>query len=411
MTCQASATTRTAATSDTLFDTASYAILSESFLRNRKIIGGRAFLVLLALLKFRNAGTGLAWPAIQTIADLLGIDDRGVQRGLARLIELGIIEWTGRTTLHGVRIYLVYLAMPGASSPGIINSRVVDTAFVTTGGVVSRATGGVVSHATQNIENEQTKEQQPPTPVQLDGRTNVVVVSLPSAETAKVTAAITQEPPQATIPTKAPISQPIPPTANRERFRPTVGIVNGITVQAKPLPPKTEPAHPPAFHHSLTRSEAATIMVLMAVLPQDVQAIVMDELIAQLDGGNVRRPVGYAKRLIEVAQAGAFVPSASREVAQRAEVEQANAEAERAKAAAEQAKQEQSAADAAKLDKYLEGMPPERLADVRKSFIEGLPKFTRQLFEKTGFDSPGFCVMFREHLREMLNHNPLESFK
>ena len=347
--------------------------------------------VLINLSARANANLGgLAYPSVSKIATDIRVDEQHVRKSIHRLIEFGYLTLVG-TYPSGTKIH--HVIRPGFE---IHNGETTHDFAQPPGGICPPP---LADSASQTKKVNKEKKQQPP--VQLVGNPESVVVPLPAAPTA--TASTTQKSLQTAMPAQTPIANPTPQTANRERFRPTVGISNGGTIQAKPLPPKTEPVHPPAFHYSLTRAESATILFLLAVLPQDLQKIVMAEFIIQLNGGNVRRPVGYARRLVEVAQAGAFVPSASREALQRAEAEKANAEAERAKAAAEQAEQEQSAADAAKLDKYLEGMPPERLADVRKSFIEGLPKFTRQLFEKTGFDSPGFDAVFREHLREMLN--------
>lgn len=407
--------TTNAAASVASSDTTRYAILSESFLHNRKIIGGRAFLVLWALLTFRNAGTGLAWPSVQTIADLLGIDDRGVQRGLAKLLELGIIEWTGRTTTHGVKYYLVHLAMPGATVPCIINSRVEPT-YMATGGVVSRTTGGVVSRTTQNIEDEHPKEQQPQTPSN-GGKPDGVVVLSPAAPTAKATASLTPQPPQAAPPTQSPITQPTQANADTTQYRPTVGIRNGATIQsAKPiLPAKVEtavqpplpkePEHPPAFHHSLTRAESAAVMTILAILPSDLQAIVLAEFLCKLDEGGIHRPVGYARRLVEVAKSGTFVPSAGRESAKEAEYAAIREKQEKEEEEKNRIKAENTLADASKLATAMEAVGQEKIAQLRGEFIIHLKKTNKMahdLYQQVGFNSVGFGKLFRGYLTREL---------
>ena len=349
---------------------------------------------------------GIAWPSIGRAADDLSKSYNSVLGGFQEAVAHGYADPVGKTP-GGVVIYHVIrngkISEVERSHPQISGdplSRKLETPSP--------------ENWRQNKDSlTSTEEQQPPTPVQLAGRTDVVVVSLPAAS--QETASITPQPPQAAIPTKAPIDKPTQAIADTTRHGPTFGICNGETVQTtkqtvparveppKAPPPKPEPIHPPAFHHSLTRSEAATILVLLAVLPPDLQAIVMAEFIIQLNGGNVRRPVGYVRKLIEVAQAGTFVPSASREAANRAEMEQN----ERTKAQEivdqEEADRIRQADEATKLSAAMDAAGPERIAELRLEFIQHLKKTNKMaygLYQADGFNSVGFEILFRGFLRE-----------
>ena len=388
--------------------------ITKSIVRAKKEMGWQAYHIYTALLTYRSDATGLAWVAIDTLASDTGIDRRHVQRGIAKLITLGAVTLIGTHGPKGINVWSVELEMPNDRK---LKNSIINDAFVEP--MASSAMARGAAHSEVSFFRE--KKLQPPNPHDVASKSDNVVVLLPTAPKAKATEVITQEAPQAEPPTEQPISQPTPLTANSEQHGPTVGIVNGITVQAKPISPnkvepiktpapKTEPAHPPAFHHSLTRSEAATIMVLMAVLPQDVQAIVMDELIAQLDGGNVRRPVGYAKRLIEVAQAGAFVPSAAREAAQRAETDAQETEQKRKQAEEERAEEEAETKAKILLDEAKQKAGNDRLAELRADFILRLKEagsFTYQRLKSERFQGIGFGLLFDEYLKKvLLNSEP-----
>ena len=399
MTCQASAATNTAASNlpplaIVRSDASGDHRLTETDLRVLIYLSARA-----------NARYGsIAYPSVSTVADDIKVDDKHVRKSIHKLVEFGYLTLVG-TYPSGTKIHKVI--RPGFE---IRNGETILNPATPPGGICHPP---LAESATQTRKENKEKKLQPPNPRDgVESPEGVVVVFSPSASTA----AITQEPPQAAIPTKAPISQPTPLTANSEQHGPTVGIVNGITVQAKPISPnkvepiktpapKNEPAHPPAFHYSLTRAESATIMVLMAVLPLDLQAIVMAEFIIQLNGGNVRRPVGYVRKLIEVAKTGGFVPSASREAANRAEMEQN----ERTKAQEivdqEKADRIRQADEATKLSAAMDAAGPERIAELRLEFIQHLKKTNKMaygLYQADGFNSVGFEILFQGFLREKL---------
>lgn len=378
--------------------------ITKSIVRARSEMGWQAFHVYTALLTYRSDATGLARVAIDTLASDTAIDRRHVQRGLAKLISLGAISLVGTYGPKGINVWSVALEMPSDRKPknSILNGTFVEPEAQSA--MARRATHSEVSFFREKENNPQS-----PRDVAGEPKASVVVLS-PLAPTAKATASTTQEMPQAEPSAKTPITPPEPATHSTTRHEPTMAIRNGATIQSeKPVaptwvePPKAEPVHPPAFHHSLTRAEAATIMTLLAVLPVDIQQAVLSEFVAKMNEGCIHRPVGYARRLVEVAKSGVFVPSASREIAQRAESDLAIAAAEQAKADAEQAKAAAAAAAAAKLNAVLDGLTPEKLAEMRQAFIRGLPKFQRKLLENIGFDSPSFDASFRLYLLEKLN--------
>ena len=355
---------------------------------------------------------GLAYPSVPTIATDIRVDEQHVRKSIHRLIEFGYLTFIG-TYPSGTKIHKVI--RPGFE---IRNGETILNPATPPGGICHPP---LAESATQTRKENKEKKLQPPNPRDVAGKSDNVVVLSPAAPKAKATEVITQEAPQTDPPAQLPIAKPVQSTTNSEQHGPTVGIVNGTTVQAKlvspakvepikPPAPKAEPAHPPAFHYSLTRAESATIMVLMAVLPLDLQAIVMAEFIIQLNGGNVRRPVGYVRKLIEVAKTGGFVPSASREAAQQSE--HAAREIEQKRKQAEEERAEAAVEIKAKilLDEAKQKAGNDRLAELRADFIQQLKEsrgFTYNRFKAEEFKGIGFGLLFDEYLKKvLLNSEP-----
>lgn len=59
-------------------------------------MGNREFLVLIALLQYRNRKTGTAWPSAPRLADDLGVSVRTVERALGELRTAGVITAVGK---------------------------------------------------------------------------------------------------------------------------------------------------------------------------------------------------------------------------------------------------------------------------------------------------------------------------
>ena len=425
---------------------------------------------------------GLAYPSVPTIATDIKVDEQHVRKSIHRLIEFGYLTFIG-TYPSGTKIHKVI--RPGFESAEqnpiyeIYNEKTSIPCATPPGGICHPP---LAESATQTKKDNRGKKQQPPTPIQLAGKPEGVVVVFPQAEKAKATAtnteavkppptvkeslpvalpdkhssqsttehssvvadqpvvcvpqnriqtptdavpakpskrvaACAETKPEPTVPTTvlpvAPTTQPVATVKPISSMaKPVVAIVNGQTVQAQAQAPKQEPEHPPSFHHSLSRKEAAAILIMLAVLSSDLQAIVMAEFIIQLNGGNVRRPVGYAKRLVEVAQAGAFVPSASREAAQQSEHAAREIEQKRKQAEEERAEAAVEAKARADLDQAKGRLTLEELEAHRAAFIQRLKEagsFTYQRLKSERFQGIGFGLLFDEYLKKvLLNSEPHE---
>ena len=418
---------------------------------------------------------GLAYPSVPTIATDIKVDEQHVRKSIHRLIELGYLTFIG-TYPSGTKIHKVI--RPGFESAEqnpiyeIYNEKTSIPCATPPGGICHPP---LAESATQTKKDNRGKKQQPPTPIQLAGKPEGVVVVFPQAETAKATAinteavkppptvkeslpvalpdkhssqsttehssvvadqpvvcvpqnriqtptdavpakpskrvaACAETKPEPTVPTTvlpvAPTTQPVATVKPISSMaKPVVAIVNGQTVQAQAQAPKQEPEHPPSFHHSLSRKEAAAILIMLAGLPIEIAAQIKAELVARLDQKSIHSsPVGYVRRLVEAARSETgFIPSATREITEREAREQAEKAKEREQAATERAKADANVAEATRLAIAMDAAGPERIAELRLEFIKNLPKFHRELFKNTGFDSHGFNALFMEHLRKTLN--------
>ena len=82
-------------------------------------VGMTAFCVLAVLCRHAN-GNGEAWPSIRTIAEIVGITERAVQKSITALLEVGMIERTIRTTKSGANLancYTIILSPDGEGEP------------------------------------------------------------------------------------------------------------------------------------------------------------------------------------------------------------------------------------------------------------------------------------------------------
>ena len=61
---------------------------------------------------YRNEFTGVAWPAIITIANKTGLSERQVKRSIKKLVRLGILIFTGKIHGNGTKEYFVDTRMP-----------------------------------------------------------------------------------------------------------------------------------------------------------------------------------------------------------------------------------------------------------------------------------------------------------
>ncbi|MBF0438294.1 MAG: hypothetical protein HQL93_04145 [Magnetococcales bacterium] len=265
-----------------------FATVTKSILNARKQIGEQNKTAFEAFLLFRNGATGEAFAAIETMANEVDMDPRHFRDSITALVALGLVEWTGRCTPRGIKIWYIHLEMPADRQPGVLpifNGKTPGAGF---GGMPQKAKradpggqGGLTPEVSHNIERNKEKEQQPQTPP----------------------------------PTFEPVSQPeavvvvFSPSA-KDKIQP-----------AKPSE-KKEPSQPETTHPQLSKPEAIVVSRMLATLPTSDADALRAEFLARLDTGTIEKPVGYCASLVRVIKNGLFVPSASRDAAQRKEAEE-----------------------------------------------------------------------------------------
>lgn len=79
-------------------------------------IGAPAFVVLVAMLRYRNAEKGTSWPSAETLAERTGMSMSAVKRALRSLRENGVVEAVGNrkaTSGNSTREYRFIVSQPG----------------------------------------------------------------------------------------------------------------------------------------------------------------------------------------------------------------------------------------------------------------------------------------------------------
>ena len=330
--------------------------LTKSILRARKRIGESARIVYEGLLTFRNDRTGEAYCSVGTLAELVTMDHRRVQRELRKLELLGLISWTTRTTAWGSRIYSVLLEMP---------------ADRTGGGVVCDAGGGVVC-GTALFREDYQKEKTTPYPL-LPARAirnGNVVVSLDLVET----------------------THPHPEPAPKME-----------TTQPQPGPtPQMQPIHP-----TLSSEDQATINRMITKLTGEQSGQVVAELSARLSGQGetIRNPPAFAAKLVQAVRNGTFTPSATRIIKELQTAREQRIAQLKATQETEKQAEEVEAKAIAKLEEVKSRLTAEEMENHRAAFIQQLRKqsdFIYSLHKKSGFESFGFGLLFDSYLRDRL---------
>ena len=158
------------------------------------------------------------------------------------------------------------------------------------------------------------------------------------------------------------------PDINSSGVRPSAGIVNGRTEPVALA--TTQPVVP--WHHTLSMAEANIIDQLLSDLPSEKAATVKTELFARFDVTDVRSPVGYARKLIATAQAGEFIPAASRETIKREEYAAMQTAQEQVKAEEEDAKEIAGVERTTNLADIRSQIGKSGLKNLREEFLAGM---------------------------------------
>lgn len=379
--------------------------LTKSIIRARKRIGGMNKNVFEALLLYRNDATGLSWASVETLANETDLDSRHVRRSLTELAELGLIEWTGRVTRNGVKVYLVHLEMPEDRTKG--------STSIFNGATINHATPPLASHASQTESFNRPKEQQLPNPQILFGQSGLVeqsknVVVVPSqAETAKAMAAILPAPEVRTfaIQNRAEATQAAPggPIADKQANTPiarpvaprTPHVANTPTLAkaqpTAPLPRKPTKMSNAAFGGILKQCAKANLSNAMTVA-------VVDEVGRQMEIREILNPGGYARSIIAAAVAGTLETPGMVAAAKEAESAAIRATREKAQAEEEAKRTAELAARDAQLEAVRRSASKKEITLLRQRFIAGFTSFQRQTFLMMGEQSNWFRVEFDKFL-------------